>query len=71
MNSLNLLKTGESGVIQNLRNTDVSVALLEMGILPDTKVTVNFKAPLGSPMCINIGYDLVIGSDEAENIILK
>ena len=57
--SLRDLNPGESGIINRLKNTEISSKLLEMGLLPGTEIRFNFAAPLGDPVCIHVeDYDL-------------
>ncbi len=43
--------------------------LLEMGIIPGTKIEITKKAPLGDPIQIHIrGYELSIRKDDANYI---
>jgi Fe2+ transport system protein FeoA len=46
--------------------------LLDMGIIPKTKVNVIKVAPMGDPIEINIrGYELTIRMDDARKIEIK
>jgi Fe2+ transport system protein FeoA len=46
--------------------------LLDMGIIPRTKVNVIKAAPMGDPIEINIrGYELTIRMDDARKIEIK
>ncbi len=63
------MKPGESAVISGFTDEQLSVKLLEMGLLPGTVVRFNFSAPFGDPICVNIsGYDLSLRLDEASTI---
>lgn len=67
----NLVK-GESGLIENVAESEISLKLLDMGCLPGEKVKMKYAAPLGDPICIQIsGYDLILRLDEASTIELK
>ncbi len=60
---------GETAVIAGFTNEELSNKLLEMGLLPGSVVTYNFKAPLGDPICVTVsGYDLTLRLDEAAMI---
>ena len=66
------LRPGESGLIKNVIESDVSLKLLDMGCLPGEKVTLKNIAPLGDPICIQIaGYDLILRLNEASTLELK
>jgi ferrous iron transport protein A len=63
------LRPGEGGVIQDLCLDDVPPKLLEMGCLPGMRVTINYTAPLGDPMCLDVdGWQLAVRRDLAERI---
>ena len=63
------MKPGETAVISGFTDEQLSVKLLEMGLLPGTVVRFNFSAPFGDPVCVNIsGFDLCLRIDEAVTI---
>ena len=68
--TLNDLKIGDSAVITavggegSLRNR-----LLDMGLIPHTKVTLQKVAPMGDPMEIHVrGYELTLRREDAKLI---
>ena len=68
--TLNDLKIGDSAVISavsgegSLRNR-----LLDMGLIPHTKVTLQKVAPMGDPMEIRVrGYELTLRREDAKLI---
>ena len=68
--TLNDLKIGDSAVIKtvggegSLRNR-----LLDMGLIPHTKVTLQKVAPMGDPIELHIrGYELTIRKEDAAGI---
>lgn len=70
---LNELKVGQSAVITAvggegaLRNR-----LIDMGLIPKTKLTLRKVAPMGDPIEIRIrGYELTIRLDDAANISIE
>ena len=66
------LKPGESGVITELLDDELSLKLLEMGCLPGQPITMNYVAPFGDPICVNVsGYDLSLRLDEAIKISIQ
>lgn len=66
------LKPGEKGVINGFNDEIMSIKLLEMGCLPGTEVMLNYKAPLGDPISINVsGYNLSLRLNEAAVISIK
>ena len=67
---LDLLKPGESGVIKTVGGEGaLRLRLLDMGLIPRTKVRVQKVAPLGDPVQILIrGYDLTLRKEDAAMI---
>lgn len=71
MKTLDQLKPGEKGTISNIKPSNLTIKLLEMGLLPGKVVQHNFKAPFGDPISIQIsGYNLSLRLDEAHLIEL-
>lgn len=66
------MKPGEVREVVEISNADVAVKLIEMGCLPGTQVTFNYRAPLGDPICITLGdYDLSLRKAEAQAITVR
>lgn len=71
LKKLSELKRGERGIIHSFSDEEMSLKLMEMGCLPGDEVVLNFKAPLGDPVCIRIsGYSLSLRLQEAATINL-
>lgn len=71
MATLDQLKPGESGIITNIKASEISIKLLEMGVLPGKLIRHTFRAPLGDPMAVQIsGCTLSLRLDEAKLIEL-
>lgn len=69
---LSELQPGQSGVIEEFTDLEMSVKLMEMGCLPGEFIQVKRLAPLGDPMAITVaGYQLSLRKREASTIILK
>ena len=68
--TLKELGVGKSGVITAVGGEGVlRCRLLEMGLIPNTKVTVQKIAPMGDPMEIRLrGYELTLRLDDAAKI---
>ena len=49
------LKRGESGIVSEFLDEDISLKLIEMGCTPGCTVKLTNKAPLGGPVCVCIG----------------
>ncbi|HEV7381351.1 MAG TPA: FeoA family protein [Dyadobacter sp.] len=67
------LRKGEKGIIKSFSDKVMSLKLLEMGCLPGSEVRLDFIAPFGDPICINVGgnYSLSLRLNEASVIILE
>ena len=70
MMTLDELKPGQSAVITSVGGEGaLRCRLLDMGLIPKTKVTVRKVAPLGDPMELNVrGYELSVRKADAEMI---
>ncbi|MCF0116557.1 MAG: ferrous iron transport protein A [Bacilli bacterium] len=68
MKTLDQLKIGQTGTIQNVGGErKLRRRLLDMGVTPGTRVLVIKMAPLGDPIEIKIrGYELTLRKDEAQ-----
>ncbi|MEM6523652.1 MAG: FeoA family protein [Bacteroidota bacterium] len=66
------LNPGESGVISELLDDQLSLKLLEMGCIPGQAITMNYSAPFGGPVCVSVsGYELSLRLDEAIKISIE
>lgn len=66
------MKPGETRVINGYKDDQLSLKLMEMGCLPGSKVSMNYSAPLGDPVCIHIeGYDLSLRLSEASIVMVE
>ena len=65
--TLNELKIGTTAVITAVGGD--GALLLDMGIIPKTRVTLQKVAPMGDPIEIRVrGYELTLRVEEAEKI---
>ena len=71
--TLNQLKVGNSAVITTVGGDGaLRCRLLDMGLIPHTKIRVNKIAPMGDPMELRIhGYELTLRVEEAQKIEVK
>ena len=71
--SLNELKTGSSGIITAVGGDGpLRCRLLDMGLIPHTRVTLQKVAPMGDPIEIRVrGYELTLRVEEAQKIEVK
>ena len=71
--TLNELKTGSSGIITAVGGDGpLRCRLLDMGLIPHTRVTLQKVAPMGEPIEIRVrGYELTLRVEEAQKIEVK
>ena len=71
--TLNQLKTGSSGIITAVGGDGpLRCRLLDMGLIPHTRVTLQKVAPMGDPIEIIVrGYELTLRVEEARKIEIK
>ena len=71
--TLNELKTGSSGIITAVGGDGpLRCRLLDMGLIPHTRVTLQKVAPMGDPVEIRVrGYELTLRVEEAQKIEVK
>ena len=70
--TLNELKVGQSAVISAVGGEGaLRCRLLDMGLIPKTKVMVRKVAPMGDPIELFLrGYELTIRLEDAEKIAI-
>lgn len=71
--TLDRLKIGEEAVITAVSGIDTNPSLrnhlLDMGVIPKTKVMIRKVAPMGDPIEIFLrGYELTLRLEEAQQI---
>ena len=71
--TLNELPVGKAAVITKVGGAGaLRCRLLDMGLIPGTKVTLQKIAPMGDPIQIQVrGYELTIRREDARKIALK
>ena len=71
--TLDKLPIGKSGVITQVGGEGaLRCRLLDMGLIPRTRVTVRKAAPMGDPIEIHLrGYELTLRLEEAKQITVK
>ena len=71
--TLNQLPIGKEAVITKVGGEGaLRCRLLDMGLIPHTKVTVQKIAPMGDPMEIRLrGYELTLRLEDAEQIEIR
>lgn len=70
---MNELKTGTSGIITVVGGDGaLRCRLLDMGLIPRTRVTLQKVAPMGDPIEIRVrGYELTLRVEEAQKIEVR
>ncbi|MFN4145886.1 MAG: ferrous iron transport protein A [Runella sp.] len=72
MRTLAELQIGEVAYIKTFKQPDLSLKLLEMGCLPGEAVMLDFVAPLGDPIGIQVnGYSLALRREEAATVEIE
>ena len=68
--TLNQLPIGKAAIITNVGGEGaLRCRLLDMGLIPKTKITVVLVAPMGDPIELRLrGYTLTIRVEDARNI---
>ena len=71
--TLNELKTGSSGIITAVGGDGpLRCRLLDMGLIPHTRVTLQKVAPMGDPIEIRVrGYELTLRVEQAQKNEVK
>ena len=71
--TLDMLNAGECGVITAVGGEGVlRCRLLDMGLIPQTRITVSKIAPMGDPMELQLrGYVLTLRREDARSIEIK
>lgn len=71
--TLAALQVGGQARVENIAGDDeISVRLMEMGLVPGTDVRIVSLAPLGDPVEIELrGYRLSLRRSEAERVEIK
>lgn len=73
MTTLEEIKPGQGGIIDTISGEGpLRRRLLDMGLTPNTKVTVRKVAPMGDPIELALrGYVLTLRKEDAAKITLK
>lgn len=71
--TLDELEIGKDAVITAVGGAgELRCRLLDMGLIPKTKITVVKTAPMGDPIELRLrGYELTIRRDDAKNISVE
>lgn len=66
------LDIGQQATIVDFSKNEISIKLMEMGLVPGEIIYIEKFAPLGDPISVSIaGYSLSLRLNEAENITVE
>jgi ferrous iron transport protein A len=66
------LEIGQQATIIDFSKNEISIKLMEMGLVPGEVIYIEKFAPLGDPISIAVaGYSLSLRLNEAENITVE
>jgi ferrous iron transport protein A len=66
------LEIGQQATIIDFSKNEISIKLMEMGLVPGEIIHIEKFAPLGDPISIAVaGYSLSLRLNEAENITVE
>jgi ferrous iron transport protein A len=69
---LSLLPIGQSAIIQGFTDEEVSLKLIELGVIPGTAVTMIRKAPFGDPIAFACSGSLIsVRLQEAVTVLIE
>jgi len=71
--TLDKLKVGQQGKIKNIGGQGaIRRRLLDLGLTPNTIITIAKVAPLGDPILVNLrGYHLTLRKEEARHVYVE
>ncbi len=70
--NLSQLKYGQEAIVEKVSDNELSLKLLEMGVLPGETVSLENIAPFGDPIAIKVGeYKMCIRLQDASSIEIK
>ena len=68
---LSSLLKGDKAIINKIKDSSLSLKLMEMGCLPGEKVRVDAISPFGDPIAIKVSdYTLSLRLSDAKNIFV-
>jgi ferrous iron transport protein A len=66
------LGVGQQAMIIEFSKDEISIKLMEMGLIPGEVIYIEKFAPLGDPISVAVaGYSLSLRLNEAENITVE
>ena len=71
MKTIAEMKIGESAVVHSFTESDLSLKLMEMGLLPGEGFRLEQIAPLGDPFILQLSdYQLILRKKEASTVVI-
>jgi len=65
------LKPGQEGIVHKFSEASLACSLLTFGLLPETKIKMIRKSPLGNAICLKLGeYVLAVRKSQASKILI-
>lgn len=69
---LSELQFGQEALVENIADNELSLKLLEMGLLPGETVSLENVAPFGDPIAIRVGeYKMCLRLGDADSVTIK
>ncbi len=69
---LSQLSIGQSAIIQGFTDEEISLKLIELGVIPGTAVTMIRKAPFGDPIAFAcLGALISVRLQEAATVLIE
>jgi ferrous iron transport protein A len=69
---LSQLVFGQEAVVEYINDNELSLKLLEMGLLPGETVSLENIAPFGDPIAITVGeYKMCLRLEDADCVIVN
>ena len=70
--NLSELHIGEEAIVVSFCNEDVSLKLMEMGMVPGERISIERIAPLGDPIAVWVsGYLLSLRKEDAASVLVS
>jgi len=69
---LSQIQHGQEVLVEKILDNELSLKLLEMGLLPGETVSLENIAPFGDPIAIRVGeYKMCLRLQDADNVVVK
>ncbi|MES2558564.1 MAG: FeoA family protein [Bacteroidota bacterium] len=69
---LSQLRFGQEAVVEQINDNELSLKLLEMGLLPGEIVALENIAPFGDPIAVRVGeYKMCLRLEDADCVMVK